>query len=193
MKPRPPCWASAIARCDSVTVSIAALTMGMFSEILRVSLVRVSASAGNTSLREGTRSTSSKVSPSGIAAGIIFQFSVMRKRAAAGIFLILLARVANLEHRKERLLRNIHAPHALHPLLAFLLFFEQLPFARNIAAVALGENVFPQRRNRFPGDDLRSDRRLQRNLEHLPRNQLAHPLDQLLSAVIREIAMHDHR
>ena len=34
---------------------------------LRVSLVRVSASAGRTSLRAGTRSTSSKVRPSGIA------------------------------------------------------------------------------------------------------------------------------
>src|SRR5579859_4190707 len=31
----PPCWASAIASRDSVTVSMAALTMGMFRAILR--------------------------------------------------------------------------------------------------------------------------------------------------------------
>src|ERR1035438_6169049 len=48
MMPMPPCWASAMARCDSVTVSIAALTMGIFRAILRVSEVRVSASAGGT-------------------------------------------------------------------------------------------------------------------------------------------------
>ena len=42
MIPMPPCCASAIARCDSVTVSIAALTIGMFSPILRVNHVRVS-------------------------------------------------------------------------------------------------------------------------------------------------------
>ena len=45
-KPRPPCRAMAMARRDSVTVSMAAETMGMFSEILRVRQVRVSASVG---------------------------------------------------------------------------------------------------------------------------------------------------
>src|ERR1035438_714093 len=67
----PPCCASAMARWDSVTVSIAELTMGTFKGIARVSLVRVSASAGSTSLRAGKRSTSSKVSPSGIESWII--------------------------------------------------------------------------------------------------------------------------
>ena len=42
MMPMPPCCASAIARCDSVTVSIAALRIGMFSLILRVTYVLVS-------------------------------------------------------------------------------------------------------------------------------------------------------
>src|ERR1039457_1538584 len=71
MNPIPPCCASAMARWDSVTVSIAELTMGTFNGIARVSLVRVSASAGSTSLRAGKRSTSSKVSPSGIESWII--------------------------------------------------------------------------------------------------------------------------
>ena len=38
-KPSPPSWASAIARCASVTVSIAAETIGIRSAILRVSRV----------------------------------------------------------------------------------------------------------------------------------------------------------
>ena len=41
--------------------------------------------------------------------------------------------VANLEHGEECLLRDIHAAHALHPLLAFLLLLEQLAFAAEIS------------------------------------------------------------
>src|SRR5579884_134012 len=69
--PMPPCCASAMARCDSVTVSMAALTIGMFNAMVRVRQVRVSVWAGRTSLREGTSSTSSNVSPSSIVSGII--------------------------------------------------------------------------------------------------------------------------
>src|SRR5215831_15790680 len=71
MKPSPPSRDSAIARCDSVTVSIAALTRGIFSEISRVTHVRVSVWFGKTPLREGTSRTSSKVKPSGMTSGII--------------------------------------------------------------------------------------------------------------------------
>ena len=46
--PMPPCCASAIAMCDSVTVSIAELMIGIFSSIFGVSRVVVSASAGAT-------------------------------------------------------------------------------------------------------------------------------------------------
>ena len=42
MTPRPPCCAIAIARRDSVTVSIAALTSGTFSRMWRVSCVLTS-------------------------------------------------------------------------------------------------------------------------------------------------------
>src|SRR5258706_15994554 len=49
MIPRPPCWAIAIAMCDSVTVSMAALTMGIFRLMLRVSWVWVVAGGGVTS------------------------------------------------------------------------------------------------------------------------------------------------
>ena len=42
-----------MARCDSVTVSMAAETMGTFNAISRVRQARVSASDGNTSLRAG--------------------------------------------------------------------------------------------------------------------------------------------
>jgi len=48
MTPRPPCWAIAMARPDSVTVSIAALTSGTFSLMFRVSRVVTSTCVGNT-------------------------------------------------------------------------------------------------------------------------------------------------
>ena len=62
--PRPPSRASAIARRASVTVSIAAETTGMFSEIDGVSRVIVETSFGRTCDSAGRRSTSSNVSPS---------------------------------------------------------------------------------------------------------------------------------
>ena len=64
MTPRPPCWASAMAIRESVTVSIAALRSGMFRGIFRVSRVEMSTSEGMTSLLSGCRSTSSNVSAS---------------------------------------------------------------------------------------------------------------------------------
>ena len=46
MIPMPPSWARAIARAASVTVSIGGAVSGIFSSILRVRRVWVSASAG---------------------------------------------------------------------------------------------------------------------------------------------------
>ena len=60
----PPARAMAIAIRASVTVSIAELTSGTRSRILRVSWLAVSALAGTTSEAAGSSSTSSKVSPS---------------------------------------------------------------------------------------------------------------------------------
>ena len=65
MIPRPPCCAIAIARRDSVTVSIAAETIGMFSGTASVNRVRRSTSRGWARDRAGRSRTSSKVSASG--------------------------------------------------------------------------------------------------------------------------------
>src|SRR5262245_2499970 len=61
MTPSPPCCAIAIARRDSVTVSIAALTRGTERRMRRVSRVATSTSRGTTSECRGTSRTSSKV------------------------------------------------------------------------------------------------------------------------------------
>src|SRR6266566_9120621 len=61
------------------------------------------------------------------------------------------------EHRHERLLRNLDRADALHASLAFLLLFQQLAFACDVAAVALGQNVLPHGRDRLARDHLAAD------------------------------------
>src|SRR5512137_2744374 len=61
MIPIPPSCAMLIAVLASVTVSIAALSSGIFNRIVRVSCVLMSTSFGNTAEYEGTSNTSSNV------------------------------------------------------------------------------------------------------------------------------------
>ena len=68
-----------------------------------------------------------------------------------------------------------------HPLLAFLLLFQQLLFPGDIAAVALGQHVLAQGLDGFPGDDLAADGRLNRNFELSPGDILLQ-LSQILRA-----------
>src|SRR5204863_3058862 len=86
--------------------------------------------------------------------------------------------VAELEHREKRLLRHLDAADLLHPLLAFLLLLEQLALAADVAAVALGDHVLADGLDGLAGDDLRADRGLDRDLELLPRDLFAEPLDE---------------
>src|SRR5260370_25719739 len=51
----------------------------------------------------------------------------------------------NLQHGEERFLRNVNLADTLHAALAFFLFFEEFAFARDVAAIALGGNVFAPR------------------------------------------------
>src|ERR1035441_3977520 len=61
---------------------------------------------------------------------------------------------AHLQQGEERLLRNVDFADALHPLLAFLLLFEQFALAADIAAVALGDNILADRGDRLSRNDL---------------------------------------
>jgi len=71
MIPIPPSCAKQIAVPDSVTVSIAALRMGIFNLMLLVSIVEVSTSRGRMSDSAGTISRSSKVNASTIGSSNI--------------------------------------------------------------------------------------------------------------------------
>ena len=62
--PRPPSRANAMASAASVTVSIAAESIGILSVILFVNCVWIFTSRGSTSLNAGISNTSSNVKPS---------------------------------------------------------------------------------------------------------------------------------
>src|SRR5207249_11480540 len=47
----------------------------------------------------------------------------------------------NFQHREKGFLRNINLADALHAAFALFLFFEELAFARDVAAVAFGQDV----------------------------------------------------
>ena len=53
--------------------------------------------------------------------------------------------LADLQHGQEGFLRDLDRADLLHALLAFLLLLEQLALARDVAAVALGDDVLAQR------------------------------------------------
>src|SRR6058998_3336712 len=97
------------------------------------------------------------------------------------------------EKRQEGLLGYVHGPHALHPLLAFLLFLEELALARDVPAVAFRQDVLPQRLHVRARDDLRADGRLDRDLELLAGNQLLHLDRELLASPERLVAVDDER
>src|SRR6266566_2918143 len=90
----------------------------------------------------------------------------------------------NLEDGEKRFLRNVHLADTLHALLAFFLFFEQLAFAGDVAAVALGENVFTDRRNRFARNHTAADGGLNRHFKQLPRNQFSQAGHEFAAALI---------
>src|SRR5215207_3555279 len=101
--------------------------------------------------------------------------------------------IVQVEHGQERLLRHLDAADLLHPLLALLLLLEQLPLPADVAAVALREHVLAPCLDRLAGDDPGADRRLDRHVEHLPRDLLPQSLDEQLPALVGEVAVDDQR
>src|SRR5262249_18475387 len=99
--------------------------------------------------------------------------------------------LVRLQHRQERLLRNVYLPHLLHAFLALGLLGPQLALARDVAAVALRRHVLLQRRDALARDDAATDRRLQDHLKEMAVDLLAQLLQKLAAAPLRCRAMHD--
>jgi hypothetical protein len=78
----------------------------------------------------------------------------------------------HLQRGDEGLLRDVDLAELAHALLAFLLLLQKLALAGDVAAVALGGDVFSERAHGLASDDLAADRGLDRHLEHVRRNEL---------------------
>src|SRR5688572_1862016 len=74
--------------------------------------------------------------------------------------------VLDPQHGEKRLLGDLHRPHHLHPLLAFLLLVEELSLARDVAAVALPDHVLALGAHVLARDDLPADLGLHAHVEH---------------------------
>src|SRR6266446_220197 len=86
--------------------------------------------------------------------------------------------VAHAERGDEGRLRDLDLAELAHPLFALLLLFEELAFAGHVAAIAFGEHVLAQRLDGLPRDDPAADRRLDRDLKELARDQILQSLAQ---------------
>lgn len=69
----------------------------------------------------------------------------------------------------ESVRRDVDVAHPAHSLLAVFLFLQQFFLARDVSAVALGENIFAHRGDGFSSDDFTRERGLHGDFEHLSR------------------------
>src|SRR5579859_3906001 len=97
----------------------------------------------------------------------------------------------HLQDGEKRLLRYFHGPHLLHALLPLLLLLQKLALAADVAPVTLGQHVLAQRFHARPRDDLRSDRRLDRHLEELARNEILQLVGDLASPFVGLVPVYD--
>src|SRR6266849_2615543 len=99
---------------------------------------------------------------------------------------------SHFEDGEKGLLWNVDLADALHALFAFFLFFEELALAGDVTAVAFGQNVFTNRRDRFARDHAAADGGLNGDLEQLPRNQFSQARHQVAAALVGLFAMANH-
>src|ERR1700679_962946 len=115
-------------------------------------------------------------------------------RELVGVSVLFVDRAAgDFQHREERFLGDINAADAFHALLSFFLLFEQFAFAADVSAVALGDDVFANRADRFAGNDPAADGGLNGNFEHLARNQFTQARHQIVPALVGLVAVANHR
>lgn len=99
--------------------------------------------------------------------------------------------IIDAQDGKKRGLRDFDVADGAHPLLPLLLFFEKFLLPRHVAAIALGEDVLPQRFDRRTGDDAGADRGLDGDFEQVTRNLLFQLLNDRPTAPVGIVLVHD--
>src|SRR5262245_51201607 len=82
------------------------------------------------------------------------------------------SRLVQAQRGEEGLLRDLDRADPLHAPLSLFLLLEQLALAADVAAIALGRDVLAQRLHVGARDHARADRRLDRHLVLLARDEL---------------------
>src|SRR3989441_6731587 len=140
---------------------------------------------------------------SGRAAGVVTTSTAPWRRAStssSGVVsttsprnAVWITRLVNLEDREKGFLGDLDCADLFHPLLSLSLLLEELPLARDVAAVALGGHVLAKRSDGLARDYLRADRRLDHDFEQLARDQLLKILCDLLTPLARLVPMDGDR
>src|SRR3990172_9437021 len=97
------------------------------------------------------------------------------------------------QHGEERFLRDLDPAQLLHALLPFLLPLEELPLAGDVAAVALGGHVLPERAHGLPRDHAAADGGLDDDLEELARDPGLELLGQRFPSLVGLVPVGDDR
>ena len=77
-----------------------------------------------------------------------------------------------MQNGEEGFLWQFDVTDLLHSLLTFFLFLQQLFLTADVTAIAFRQNVFTQLFHRGAGDNVVTDRRLDRDIKLLARDQL---------------------
>src|SRR3954453_1838360 len=101
--------------------------------------------------------------------------------------------VTHPERRDKGGLRDVDLAELAHPLFAFLLLRQELALAGHVAAVAFRQYVLAQRLDRLARDHSAANRRLDRDLEQLARDQFLQAFAQGPAAALGLAAMHVDR
>src|SRR4030095_494336 len=119
--------------------------------------------------------------------GVSWSYAVAQQELGTGN-----SELIDLKYCQKSFLRDFHRAQLLHPLFPLFLLFQQLALPGDVAAVALGQDVLAERRDRLSGDDLVADRGLNDDLEQLPGDQFLELLGDLAPPLEGLIAMDDH-
>ena len=93
----------------------------------------------------------------------------------------------------ESALRYFDRTDLAHPLLTLLLLLEELSLTADITTVTLRGHILSDSLHSLAGDDLCSDRSLDRDVELLTRDELLVLLTHLSAEVIRVVSMDERR
>src|SRR5579883_3358899 len=98
----------------------------------------------------------------------------------------------HFQRRDKGFLRDLDLAELPHLLLACLLLFQELALAGHVAAIAFRGHILAQGAHGLAGNDLPADRGLNRNLEHVLRNEFLQLFDHGAAARLGPVPVDEH-